>query len=153
MEHIEQLDALLKQASGTAVLDSYRCFHTLTALCESIPRIEKSTLKSCQRKGEDTLFNLLLKGVGPPLRRLIAECYYQLLSCGDSISLYARVSEIQGIIGGKGFDKSAASIRLGLLYCLGRFNRLFGHMLGGMLVLLYTNIDGSRIQYMSRKYA
>eukprot|EP00958_Prasinococcus_capsulatus_P020858 scaffold2764_cov399-Prasinococcus_capsulatus_cf.AAC.11 len=131
MEHIQKLDSLLKQASGGASLNQYECFHVLTALCESIPGTNKTELKSWQRKGEDTLFSILLKGVGPPLRRLVVEAYYQLLYNGDSISLYARVSEIQGVVGGKAFDKNSLSVRLGLLYCLGRLNKLFGHMLSG----------------------
>ena len=63
-----------------------------------------------QRRTEDILQNLLLNGSGPPNRRLLAGALVRVIERGDSISVYSRVSNLQGWFFAKGDKKPGALI-------------------------------------------
>ena len=51
-----------------------------------------------QRKCEDALYSLLTLGARRPVRHLVSVAMARIISKGDSISIYSRVSSLQGFL-------------------------------------------------------
>jgi len=51
-----------------------------------------------QRKCEDALFSLLVLGARRPVRHLASAAMGKIISKGDNISIYSRVSSLQGFL-------------------------------------------------------
>lgn len=51
-----------------------------------------------QRKCEDALYSLLILGARRPVRHLASVAMGRIISKGDNISVYSRVSSLQGFL-------------------------------------------------------
>ena len=66
---VAELELLVGNARGNRRIDPIYSFDLLQKLQGSISRSERSQLQSYQRKCEDALTTVLLKGVPPPVSR------------------------------------------------------------------------------------
>eukprot|EP00250_Pteridium_aquilinum_P004108 c14345_g1_i1 orf=134-6829(+) len=123
---VAQLESIVTSASLKAP-DPLICFDLLSDLLSSLQHHSKETILGCQRKCEDALQALLLIGVRPPVRRLSAKALVQIITKGDSISIYSRASSLQGLLlEGRKIDTIGY---IGLANCLGALYRSFGQKL------------------------
>lgn len=51
-----------------------------------------------QRKCEDALYSLLIRGAHRPVRHLASLAMARIISKGDGISIYSRASSLQGLL-------------------------------------------------------
>ncbi|KAK9820084.1 hypothetical protein WJX72_005985 [[Myrmecia] bisecta] len=117
---VAELELLTGNAKGPRKVDPVACFELLQKLLVTIDRTERVKLKEYQRRCEDALMEILLKGTAPPVRRLIGACLSRMYSVGDSLPLYARVSSLQQFLASKeALGRSVPEeVRVGALECL-----------------------------------
>lgn len=74
-----------------------RVLDALSTFQPAIPGTDAAVMKHHQRDAEDALMKVLLTppGLGQPVRRLAANCLAQLFVHGNTIAVFARVSELQ----------------------------------------------------------
>uniref|UniRef100_A0A804JCK2 Uncharacterized protein n=1 Tax=Musa acuminata subsp. malaccensis TaxID=214687 RepID=A0A804JCK2_MUSAM len=76
--------------------DAILCFDLLSELVVAIEEEPKESIQQWQRKCEDALYSLLILGARLPVRRLASLAMGRVISKGDGISIYSRVSSLQG---------------------------------------------------------
>ncbi|THU48917.1 hypothetical protein C4D60_Mb06t04040 [Musa balbisiana] len=72
------------------------CVNHLFELFSSIKDEPMESIQQWQRKCEDALYSLLILGARLPVRRLASLAMGRVISKGDGISIYSRVSSLQG---------------------------------------------------------
>ncbi|KAK9838575.1 hypothetical protein WJX81_008486 [Elliptochloris bilobata] len=77
-------------------------------------------VREYQRRCEDALVELLLRGAAPPVRRLASACLARLFAVGDVLPLFARVAAFQVFLGSREALARAvpAPVRAGVLQAL-----------------------------------
>ncbi|KAL0055345.1 hypothetical protein WJX82_010851 [Trebouxia sp. C0006] len=117
---VAELELLVGNARGNRRVDPIYSFELLQKLQGSIRRSERAQLQSYQRKCEDALTIVLLKGAPPPVRQLVAGCLVSLYLKGDTLPLYSRISSLQQFLSSKeAFSQSLPKQPcLGCLECL-----------------------------------
>ncbi|XP_042449151.1 protein SWEETIE-like [Zingiber officinale] len=104
--------------------DALLCFDLLSELVASVEEESKEALQQWQRKCEDALYSLLILGARCPVRRLASIAMGRVIQKGDGISIYSRVSSLQGwLADGKRNEPLSCA---GVAHCLGELYRLFG---------------------------
>ncbi|CAI5959281.1 unnamed protein product, partial [Closterium sp. NIES-65] len=127
---ISELELILHSAAAKPP-DPLFCFDLLKNLHASIEHEPEESLQLMQRRSEDTLQALLLQGAGPPNRRLLAGALVRVIERGDSISVYSRVSCLQGWFFEKGEKRATAVV--GALEALTTITRVFGTRIASSL--------------------
>lgn len=116
---VAELELLVGNARGRAKPDQVQCFQLLQKLVVTLDRCERPQVKEFQRRCEEAVVDVLLKGAPPPVRRLICQVLAKLYSAGDQLPLYSRVSSLQLMLGTKeAFRDTLEDIRLGALECM-----------------------------------
>lgn len=117
---LESLVASVSQKSPDALL----CFDLLSDLVSAIDDESKESISLWQRKCEDALYSLLILGAKRPVRHLASIAMAKIISKGDSISIYSRVSSLQGFLSD---GKRSEPLKMaGTAQCLGELYRYFG---------------------------
>lgn len=120
---VAQLESIVASASHK-LPDPLLCFDLLSDLISSIHEEPKESVLLWQRKCEDALFSLLVLGARRPVRHLASAAMGKIIYKGDNISIYSRVSSLQGFLSE---GKKNAPLRIaGAAQCLGELYRLFG---------------------------
>ncbi|KAJ9561951.1 hypothetical protein OSB04_007111 [Centaurea solstitialis] len=120
---VAQLESIVASASHK-LPDPLLCFDLLSDLISSIHDEPKESVLLWQRKCEDALFSLLVLGARRPVRHLASAAMGKIISKGDNISIYSRVSSLQGFLSE---GKKNTPLRVaGAAQCLGELYRLFG---------------------------
>ncbi|KAI3768087.1 hypothetical protein L2E82_18519 [Cichorium intybus] len=120
---VAQLESIVASASHK-LPDPLLCFDLLSDLISSIYDEPKESVLLWQRKCEDALFSLLVLGARRPVRHLASAAMGKIISKGDNISIYSRVSSLQGFLSD---GKKNEALRIaGAAQCLGELYRLFG---------------------------
>ncbi|XP_071711040.1 protein SWEETIE [Rutidosis leptorrhynchoides] len=120
---VAQLESIVASASHN-LPDPLLCFDLLSDLISSIHEEPKESVLLWQRKCEDALFSLLVLGARRPVRHLASAAMGKIIFKGDNISIYSRVSSLQGFLSD---GKKSEPLRMaGAAQCLGELYRLFG---------------------------
>ncbi|KAK1263806.1 hypothetical protein QJS04_geneDACA011908 [Acorus gramineus] len=104
--------------------DPILCFDLLSELVSAINEESQESILHWQRKCEDALFKLLVLGARCPVRHLASVAMARVIAKGDSISIYSRVSSLQGWLSDT--KRGDALSYAGSAQCLGELYRLFG---------------------------
>lgn len=114
---VAELELLVGSSRTKKRPDAGQAFQLLQKLIVTLDRTERAEVKEYQRRCEDALIDILLKGAPPPVRRLICDTLGKLYSAGDQLPLYSRVSSLQLFLGtSEAFSKeTSADVRLGAL--------------------------------------
>ncbi|WOK94226.1 HEAT repeat-containing protein 5B isoform X6 [Canna indica] len=124
--------------------DALLCFDLLSELVAAIEDEPKETIQQWQRKCEDALYSLLILGARCPVRRLASLAMGRVIGKGDGISIYSRVSSLQGwLADGKRSEPLSCA---GVASCLGELYRLFGQRITSGLTET-TNIAGKLMKF------
>ncbi|PWA87585.1 HEAT repeat-containing protein [Artemisia annua] len=120
---VAQLESIVASASHK-LPDPLLCFDLLSDLISAIHEEPKESVLLWQRKCEDALFSLLILGARRPVRHLASAAMGKIIYKGDNISIYSRVSSLQGFLSD---GKKSEPLRIaGAAQCLGELYRLFG---------------------------
>eukprot|EP00887_Chlorella_sp_A99_P005661 scaffold1.g5661.t1 len=92
---VAELELVAASARGKAKPEPRQCFQLLQKLVATLDRTPRDEVREYQRRCEDALIDILLKGAPPPVRRLVCDALGKLYSLGDSLPLYSRVSSLQ----------------------------------------------------------
>ena len=115
----------------------------LSDLLAAVQAADGPALKAGQRDAEDAALLVVLQppGGGPPQRALAASVLCSLFTRGNSIAMFARVSELTALLTAKGVTKAQpAAVRLGALYTLTALTRAVGPQLAGSYGRLITDV-------------
>lgn len=117
---VAELELIVGSARGKKKPDPVQCFQLLQKLIITLDRTASSDIRPHQRRCEDALVDILLKGAPPPVRRLVCEILSKLYSRGDQLPLYSRASALQLFLGTKEASgrETAEDVRLGALECM-----------------------------------
>ncbi|KVI00117.1 Armadillo-like helical [Cynara cardunculus var. scolymus] len=115
---VAQLESIVASASHK-LPDPLLCFDLLSDLISSIHDEPKESVLLWQRKCEDALFSLLVLGARRPVRHLASAAMGKIIYKGDSISIYSRVSSLQGFLSE---GKKNAPLRIAGLPIYFKFN-------------------------------
>lgn len=77
---VAELELLVGNAKGARRADPVYCFELLQKLLVTIERTEKPRLKEYQRRCEDALAEILLKGTAPPVSLSVCQLFLAHLS-------------------------------------------------------------------------
>ncbi|KAF4394315.1 hypothetical protein G4B88_018465 [Cannabis sativa] len=117
------------------------CFDLLSDLISAIDEEPKESILLWQRKCEDALQSLLTLGARRPVRHLASVAMARIISKGDGISIYSRVSSLQGFLSdGKRNEPQKVA---GVAQCLGELYRHFGRKITSGL--LETTIIATKL--------
>lgn len=120
---VAQLESIVASAAHKPP-DPLLCFDLLSDLIAAIDEEPKDSILLWQRKCEDALYSLLVLGARRPVRHLASVAMANIILKGDGISIYSRVSSLQGFLSdGK---KSEPQRVAGAAQCLGELYRYFG---------------------------
>ncbi|XP_021759988.1 protein SWEETIE-like isoform X1 [Chenopodium quinoa] len=120
---VAQLQSIVASAAHKSP-DPLLCFDLLSDLISAINDEPKEPIMLWQRKCEDALFSLLVLGARRPVRHLASLAMVKIIWKGDPISIYSRVSALQGFLAdGK---RSEPQCVAGVAQCLGELYRHFG---------------------------
>lgn len=86
-------------ARGRAKPEPVQCLQLLQKLVVTLERSSRPEVKEFQRRCEEAVVDVLLKGAPPPVRRLICQVLARLYLLGDQLPLYSRVSSLQLFLG------------------------------------------------------
>ena len=128
-------------ASGTPA--AHDVTDGLSDLLAAVRAADGATLKAGQRDAEDSALLVVLQppGGGPPQRALAAQILCSLFTRGNSIAMFARVSELTALLTAKGVTKAQpAAVRLGALHTLTALTRAVGPQLAGSYGRLITDV-------------
>ncbi|CAI9110693.1 OLC1v1010761C1 [Oldenlandia corymbosa var. corymbosa] len=140
---VAQLESIVASASHKPP-DPLLCFDLLSDLLSAIDEEPKDSILLWQRKCEDALYSLLVLGARRPVRHLASSAMANIIMKGDSISIYSRVSSLQGFLSdGK---KSEPHRVAGAAQCLGELYRYFGRRITSGL-LETTTIVGKLLKF------
>ncbi|KAL4570973.1 hypothetical protein LXL04_017722 [Taraxacum kok-saghyz] len=144
---VAQLESIVASASHK-LPDPLLCFDLLSDLISSIHDEPKESVLLWQRKCEDALFSLLVLGARRPVRHLASAAMGKIISKGDNISIYSRVSSLQGFLSD---GKKNEALRIaGAAQCLGELYRLFGKKITSGL--LETTSSVAKLMKFSEDY-
>ncbi|CAN1241008.1 Protein SWEETIE [Linum perenne] len=140
---VAQLESLVASASQK-IPDPLLCFDLLSDLISAIDEEPQESIIAWQRKCEDALYALLALGARRPVRHLASVAMTNIISKGDSISIYSRASSLQGFLadGKKNEPQKVA----GAAQCLGELYRRFGRKITSG-VLETTSIATKLMKY------
>ncbi|XP_062179055.1 protein SWEETIE-like isoform X2 [Phragmites australis] len=128
---VAQLESVVASARQKPP-DALLCFDLLSELSSAIDEAPKETIQLWQRKCEDALQSLLVLGARRPVRRLASSAMGRIIEKGDVISVYSRVSTLQGwLVDVKRAEPMACA---GAAQCLGEIYRLFGRKITSGLI-------------------
>ncbi|KAI3726462.1 hypothetical protein L1987_66259 [Smallanthus sonchifolius] len=134
---VAQLESIVASASHK-LPDPLLCFDLLSDLISSIDEEPKESVLLWQRKCEDALFSLLVLGARRPVRHLASAAMGKIIYKGDNISIYSRVSSLQGFLSD---GKKSEPLRIaGAVQCLGELYRLFGRKITSGLLATTSNV-------------
>ncbi|KAL8250875.1 hypothetical protein R6Q59_034568 [Mikania micrantha] len=134
---VAQLESIVASASHK-LPDPLLCFDLLSDLISSIDEEPKESVLLWQRKCEDALFSLLILGARRPVRHLASAAMGKIIYKGDTISIYSRVSSLQGFLSD---GKKSEPLRIaGAAQCLGELYRLFGRKITSGLLATTSNV-------------
>ncbi|KAK3212082.1 hypothetical protein Dsin_016788 [Dipteronia sinensis] len=120
---VAQLESIVASSSQQSP-DPLLCFDLLSDLISSIEEEPKESILLWQRKCEDALYSLLILGARRPVRHLASVAMARIIYKGDSISIYSRVSSLQGFLSdGKRSEPQKVA---GAAQCLGELYLHFG---------------------------
>lgn len=120
---VAQLESIVASAAQQPP-DALLCFDLLSDLISAIDEEPKESILLWQRKCEDALYSLLILGARRPVRHLASVAMAMIIFKGDPISIYSRVSSLQGFLSdGK---KSEPQRVAGAAQCLGELYKHFG---------------------------
>ncbi|GAB4832300.1 hypothetical protein Ancab_006311 [Ancistrocladus abbreviatus] len=120
---VAQLESIVASAAQQSP-DPLLCFDLLSDLISAIDDEPKDSIVLWQRKCEDALYSLLILGARRPVRHLASVAIARIIMKGDPISIYARVSSLQGFLAdGKRIEPQRVA---GAAQCLGELYRFFG---------------------------
>lgn len=140
---VAQLESIVASASQQSP-DPLLCFDLLSDLISAIDEEPKESILLWQRKCEDALYSLITLGARRPIRHLASLAMARIISKGDSISIYSRVSSLQGFLSdGKRSDPQRVA---GAAQCLGELYRHFGRRITSGL-LETTNIASKLMKF------
>ncbi|KAL4528840.1 hypothetical protein Ndes2437A_g03376 [Nannochloris sp. 'desiccata'] len=112
---VAELELIVGSSRGKKKADPTQAFVLLQKLVITLDRTDRTEVRKYQRRCEDALIDILLKGAPPPVRRLVCEALGKLYARGDQLPLFSRVSSLQLFLGTKeAFGKETSEeIRLG----------------------------------------
>ncbi|XP_026407842.1 protein SWEETIE-like isoform X1 [Papaver somniferum] len=140
---VAQLESIVASAAQQPP-ESVLCFDLLSDLISAIDEEPKDSILLWQRKCEDALYSLLIRGAHRPVRHLASLAMARIISKGDGISIYSRASSLQGLLSdGKRSEPLRAA---GASQCLGELYRNFGRRITSGL-LETTNIAAKLIRF------
>lgn len=144
---VAQLESLVASASQQSP-DPLLCFDLLSDLISAIDEEPKESILLWQRKCEDALYSLLILGARRPVRHLASVAMGRIILKGDNISVYSRVSSLQGFLSdGK---KSEAQKVAGAAQCLGELYSQFGRRITSGL--LETTIIATKLMKFNEEF-
>ncbi|XP_024037767.1 protein SWEETIE isoform X2 [Citrus clementina] len=144
---VAQLESIVASASQQSP-DPLLCFDLLSDLISAIDEEPKESILLWQRKCEDALYSLLILGARRPVRHLASVAMGRIISKGDNISVYSRVSSLQGFLSdGK---KSEPQKVAGAAQCLGELYRQFGRRITSGL--LETTIIATKLMKFNEEF-
>uniref|UniRef100_A0A7N2QZ86 Uncharacterized protein n=1 Tax=Quercus lobata TaxID=97700 RepID=A0A7N2QZ86_QUELO len=94
---VAQLESIVASAAQQPP-DALLCFDLLSDLISAIDEEPKESILLWQRKCEDALYSLLILGARRPMRHLASVAMAMIIFKGDPISIYSRVSSLQGFL-------------------------------------------------------
>ncbi|XP_059452821.1 protein SWEETIE isoform X2 [Corylus avellana] len=137
---VAQLESIVASAVQQPP-DALLCFDLLSDLISAIDEEPKESILLWQRKCEDALYSLLILGARRPVRHMASVAMAKIISKGDAISIYSRVSSLQGFLSdGK---KSEPQRVAGAAQCLGELYKHFGRRITSGL--LETTIIATKL--------
>lgn len=140
---VAQLESIVASAAQQSP-EPLLCFDLLSDLISATDEEPKESILLWQRKCEDALYSLLVLGARRPVRHLASVAMAKIISKGDSISIYSRVSSLQGFLSdGKRNEPQKVA---GAAQCLGELYRHFGRRITSGL-LETTNIATKLIKF------
>ncbi|KAJ4707111.1 HEAT repeat-containing protein 5B-like [Melia azedarach] len=144
---VAQLESIVASASQQTP-DPLLCFDLLSDLISAIDEEPKESILLWQRKCEDALYSLLILGARRPVRHLASVAMGRIISNGDNISIYSRVSSLQGFLSeGKRSEPQKVS---GAAQCLGELYRHFGRKITSGL--LETTMITTKLMKFSEEF-
>lgn len=140
---VAQLESIVASAAQQPP-EPLLCFDLLSDLISAIDEEPKESILLWQRKCEEALYSLLILGARRPVRHLASVVMARIISKGDTISVYSRVSSLQGFLSdGKRNEPHKIA---GIAQCLGELYQHFGRRITSGL-LETTIIAGKLIRF------
>ncbi|XP_038891104.1 protein SWEETIE isoform X2 [Benincasa hispida] len=137
---VAQLESIVASAAQQPP-DPLLCFDLLSDLISAIDEEPKESILLWQRKCEEALYSLLSLGARRPVRHLASVVMARIISKGDTISVYSRVSSLQGFLSdGKRNEPHKIA---GIAQCLGELYQHFGRRITSGL--LETTIIAAKL--------
>ncbi|KFM26650.1 HEAT repeat-containing protein 5A [Auxenochlorella protothecoides] len=117
---VAELELIVGSARGSSRPDSIACLALLHKLVATLARAGREEVRAHQRRCEDAVLHVLLKGAPPSVRRLLCAVLSRLYAQGDTLPLYSRVSSLQLFLGTREAQgrETGDAIRLGALEAL-----------------------------------
>ncbi|KAI9153290.1 hypothetical protein LWI28_008916 [Acer negundo] len=144
---VAQLESIVASSSQQSP-DPLLCFDLLSDLISSIDEEPKESILLWQRKCEDALYSLLILGARRPVRHLASVAMARIIYKGDSISIYSRVSSLQGFLSdGKRSEPQKVA---GAAQCLGELYLHFGRRVTSGL--LETTIIATKLMKFHEEF-
>ncbi|XP_031256681.1 protein SWEETIE-like [Pistacia vera] len=144
---VAQLESIVTSASQQSP-DPLLCFDLLSDLISAIDEEPKESILLWQRKCEEALYSMLILGARRPVRHLASIAMGRIILKGDNISIYSRVSSLQGFLSdGK---KSEPQKVAGATQCLGELYRHFGRRITSGL--LETTIIATKLMKFNEEF-
>lgn len=120
---VAQLESIVASAAQQPP-EPLLCFDLLSDLISAIDEEPKESILLWQRKCEEALYSLLILGARRPVRHLASVVMARIIFKGDTISVYSRVSSLQGFLSdGKRNEPHKIA---GIAQCLGELYQHFG---------------------------
>ncbi|XP_008459469.1 protein SWEETIE isoform X1 [Cucumis melo] len=137
---VAQLESIVASAAQQPP-EPLLCFDLLSDLISAIDEEPKESILLWQRKCEEALYSLLILGARRPVRHLASVVMARIISKGDTISVYSRVSSLQGFLSdGKRNEPHKLA---GIAQCLGELYQHFGRRITSGL--LETTIIAAKL--------
>ncbi|XP_023550989.1 protein SWEETIE isoform X2 [Cucurbita pepo subsp. pepo] len=137
---VAQLESIVASAAQQPP-EPLLCFDLLSDLISAIDEEPKESILLWQRKCEEALYSLLILGARRPVRHLASVVMARIISKGDTISVYSRVSSLQGFLSdGKRNEPHKIA---GIAQCLGELYQHFGRKITSGL--LETTIIAAKL--------
>lgn len=144
---VAQLESIVASAAQQHP-DPLLCFDLLSDLISAIGDEPKDSIMLWQRKCEDALYSLLTIGARRPVRHLASVAMVRIILKGDPISIYSRVSSLQGFLSdGKRVEPQRVA---GAAQCLGELYHFFGRRITSGL--LETTSIAAKLMKSNEEY-
>ncbi|EEF45628.1 conserved hypothetical protein [Ricinus communis] len=144
---VAQLESIVASSSQQSP-DPLLCFDLLSDLISAIDEEPKESILLWQRKCEDALNSLLVLGARRPVRHLASVAMARIIYKGDAISIYSRVSTLQGFLSdGRKSEPQKVS---GAAQCLGELYQHFGRRITSGL--LETTVIATKLMKFHEEF-